>query len=231
MKKVLKKVLLAVLITIGVFVLVVGGYLVYLQVNFSRNADGSTVDITSDGTQKQTLDVDGTYTALTYNIGFGAYDQSYTCFMDTGTMADGSPTQGTHAWATSEQQMYKDLDGVRQVIEENDPDFCCIQEVDQGSDRTFGTDQVGYLTSQLAGYDHTYALNFHTAYLAYPFNEPLGFVRGGLLTLSRYDIEQATWGSYPIDMSFITKFTDHRQPHRDERRQTARAGQQPYVGV
>lgn len=208
MKKVLKRILLVFLILVGIVVLVIGGYLAYLQVNFYRNVDGSPVDITADSGQKKVLDVGGTYTALTYNIGFGAYDPSYTCFMDTGVMADGTPTQGTHAWATSEQQMYKDLDGVRKVVEENHPDFCCIQEVDQRSDRTFGSDQVEYLTSQLSGYGNTYALNFHTAYLAYPFNEPLGFVRGGLLTLSRYDIAQATWGSYPIDMSFITKFTD-----------------------
>lgn len=206
MNKVMKTILKIVVIVIGVLLLVVGSYLIYLQTNFYRNANGASVDIADNQTAQ--VETGTEYTALTYNIGFGAYDQSYTCFMDTGVMADGTKTQGEHSWATSEQQMYTDIDGAISIIRELDPDFVCLQEVDVDSDRTYHMDQRAYITGELSGYGNSFERNFHTAYLAYPFNEPLGIVNAGLLTLSRFNIEEATWGSYPIDMGFIIKFTD-----------------------
>lgn len=68
--------------------------------------------------------------------------------------------------------------------------------------------QVNALKDTFADYENVFANNFHSAYLLYPFSDPHGAVQAGLLNFSRYKIAEAERRSYPVDNSFITKFTD-----------------------
>ena len=74
----MKKVLKAIVIVMTVLLVVLAGYVAYLELTYSRIADNQelTVSPVSDnvGAQQDTALVTGrSYTALTYNIGFGAY--------------------------------------------------------------------------------------------------------------------------------------------------------------
>ena len=68
--------------------------------------------------------------------------------------------------------------------------------------------QVNALKDTFADYENVFANNFHSVYLLYPFSDPHGAVQAGLLNFSRYKIAEAERRSYPVDNSFITKFTD-----------------------
>lgn len=206
MKKTVKRIGIAFAALLGAAALVVGGYVLYMVLHYSRIPDNTSLEISNP--QSAVLKTGDRYTAVTYNVGFGAYDPDFSFFMDTGTMKDGTAVQGRHARAQSEEIVGKNLAGAEQTLMSLDPDFCLLQEVDTDATRSFGIDEAALLKSSLPAYGAVYASNFHSAYLAYPLHEMHGSVEAGLLTLSKYKIDSAVRRSYPVDDSFPTKFTD-----------------------
>ena len=99
-------------------------------------------------------------------------------------------------------------EGAVGVIEDLNADFYLLQEVDVDADRSYHVNQEDYIKTAMTDYASIFANNFHSAYLFYPFNDPHGAVQAGLLSFSRYQISEAERRSYPVDNSFITKFTD-----------------------
>ena len=206
MGRVVKRILWVVLALVLAVVLVVGGYVLYMVLQYSRIPDGQALTVQNG--QAAQLQLGQNYTAATYNIGFGAYNPEFSFFMDTGTMKDGTPVQGVHARAQSKQIVQDDTAGAISTLQGLSPDFCLLQEVDTDATRSFHINQSELVQAAFAGYGSVFASNFHSAYLAYPLNEMHGSVQAGLLTLSRYDIAQATRRSYPVDESFPTQFFD-----------------------
>ena len=191
--------------------LMVAGYVVYLNVNYTRIADN--VEVPSEGAEPKTaaLARGVTYTALTYNVGFGAYTPDFSFFMETGTMKDGTPTQGEHGVAASKESVLACTEGdiatITMATDEGVPDLILLQEVDRDSTRSYHVDQCQAFKEAFPTYGAFYAENFHSGYLLYPFPEFHGSVHGGLLTLS--DVQAtATRRSYPIDESFPARFFD-----------------------
>jgi hypothetical protein len=84
MGKVLKRAGIVLLCLLLVVVLVVGGYVLYLVLQYSRIADSTALEVQNQ--QVGQLSVGEKYVAVTYNIGFGAYDHDFSFFMDSGIM-------------------------------------------------------------------------------------------------------------------------------------------------
>ena len=78
----------AVIILILALLLVVAGYVIYLQANYYRIEDHAALEVENNG--ENMLKIGDRYTAVTYNIGFGAYGPDYSFFMDTGEMKNGT---------------------------------------------------------------------------------------------------------------------------------------------
>ena len=213
MPKVVKHILATILAIVLLAVAVLGIYVIYLEANYSRIADNTAAEVTATTSTPDTVNVGQAYTAVTYNIGFGAYTPDYTFFMDEGYLADGTKTVGEHSRAVSEESELActngDISLVSTVDEDGSaPDFILFQEVDTDSDRSYHVNQRSLITAAFPDYTTYFAYNFHSAYLAYPFNEPIGSINSGLLTLSTLRAKTATRRSYPIDESFPTKFFD-----------------------
>lgn len=187
-------------------ILVVGGYVIYLQSNYYRIEDHAVLEVENNG--ENVLKTGDTYSVVTYNIGFGAYGPDYSFFMDTGEMKDGTKTSGKYGKAMSLESVETHTEGALGVIEDLDADFYLLQEVDVDADRSYHVNQKDFVKTAMTGYASVFANNFHSAYLFYPFNDPHGAVQAGLLSFSRYQISEAERRSYPVDNSFITKFTD-----------------------
>ena len=197
------RVVLALLLAV---ILVVVGYVVYLQANYYRIADHTALEVENNG--ENTLKIGDTYTAVIYNIGFCAYGPDYSFFMDTGEMKDGTKTSGKYGKAMSLDSVETHTEGAAGVIKNLNADFYLLQEVDVDADRSYHVNQEDFIKAGMNGYASVFANNFHSAYLFYPFNDPHGAVQAGLLSFSRYHISEAERRSYPVDNSFITKFTD-----------------------
>lgn len=189
---------------IGLAVLTVVVYVLYVVCSFSRIADNVALEISNNSAV--VADGDGEYTVMTYNVGFGAYGPDYTFFMDTGVMKDGTKTKGKHGTAVSRADVEKNINGSAETIKQYSPDFVIVQEVDHDSTRSYKTDQRAVFTS-IDGYGSVYAENYHSSYLMYPLNDPHGKNNAGIVTLSKYNMTDSVRRSFPIAGGF-SKFTD-----------------------
>ena len=206
MGKVVKRVLSVLMAIILLVVVVVGCYVAYLMITYNRIADNQPVKVDNDATA--TLELGEQYTVSTYNIGFGAYTPDYTFFMDEGIMEDGTHKVGEHSVAVSEESVRACTAGAIETIKGLNPDFAMFQEVDTDSTRSYGYDQKKAIEEAFPSMGSAFAVNFHSAFLAYPFNEPHGIVNAGLLSLSDARVQTAFRRSYPVDDGFPTKFFD-----------------------
>lgn len=206
MKKKTKRILLGILMIVMIPLVLIGGYVGYMSLQYYRIDDDTAVETTNN--QSIQAGKDQTFTITTYNIGFGAYDHDFSFFMDSGVMKDGTPVTGEHSRAQSEDVVLKNTAGVIAEAKKLESDFYFFQEVDTDATRSFSINQLEKIESSFPDYGSSFALAFHSAYLFYPFDEPHGAVKSGLDTLSRYAVKENIRRQYPVDTSFITKFTD-----------------------
>ena len=207
MGKAIKRILAIIGVIVLALVLIVGGYIAYLVVTYNRIADMDAVEV-ENNVSTPTVEIGRPYTAVTYNIGFGAYTPDYTFFMDEGVMEDGTKTTGEHSVAVSESSVRACTSGAIDAIRALNPDFALFQEVDTDSTRSYGVNQKSEIMAAFPSMGSAFAVNFHSAFLAYPPSEPHGIVNAGLLSLSDAHVDSAVRRSFPVDESFPTKFFD-----------------------
>ena len=175
------------LIVVASLLVVVIAYVSYVLISYSRIEDNQPVEVI--GTSSSSAVKTGTeYTAMTYNIGFGAYTPDFTFFMDG----------GTQSWANSKQSVIDCTNGDIALIKEHKVDFPILQEVDFDSTRSYHVDQSEMIRSAFDGYSSTLAVNYHSAFLFYPIFQPHGASNSGLLTLGDAQITSSLRRSLPI---------------------------------
>ncbi|MBD5131265.1 MAG: endonuclease [Clostridiales bacterium] len=202
----MRAVAIAILSVIAATLLLIIGYVAYVALQYYRIPDKLQLEITNNRESAVRTEVE--YTVVSYNLGFGAYSPEYTFFMDTGVMNDGTEVVGTYAKGMNKADVQKNVTGQMTVSKQLDADFYFFQEADRPSDRSYNIDMVANAQNAFAEYGSTYAQNFHTARLYYPFNDPIGTIDAGLVTLSRYKMDSAVRRSFPITDAFIDKLFD-----------------------
>ena len=191
---------------ISLVTLFVIGYVIYMSVNYYRIDDFQAIE--TNNPQTEVLKLSEEYTALTYNIGFGAYNHEFSFFMDSGVMNDGTEVTGTDSVAKSKEVVLTNTNGSIEVSKNESADFYLFQEVDTDSTRSHKVNQNKMIESSFPEYSSVFAVNFHTSYMLYPFDEPHGIANSGILTLSKFKINENIRRQYPIDKNFFTKFFD-----------------------
>ena len=204
MNKIIKRVLLIFLIVVGVIVVGAGGYCGYILLSYDRIGD-IDLEVESKSAQNKVL-LNTTYSATTYNIGFGAYSQDFTFFLDTGYDENGNETCGYYSKAKSKEEVIFNVNGSISTVKELNPDFVLLQEVDIKSTRSHKVNQNEMFLNALASYDNVFAYNFNTAYLPYPLYDMHGKSLAGLSTFSKYQIKEASRVEYTISDSLSKLF-------------------------
>jgi endonuclease/exonuclease/phosphatase family metal-dependent hydrolase len=210
-------IVLAAIITFAV--VAVAGYVIYVVATYDRIPDNEPLEVrqlegSADAERDTVLSTGTEYTMLTFNIGFGAYDQPFSFFMDKGYMADGTETVGVFSRARSELAAKDNTSAAIETALSENADIMLFQEVDRDADRSYRIDQAEAIEKSveksIPGITYaSYASNFHTALLLYPPTKPIGKISdSGILTLSRYEITSAVRRSYPVSGAFPTKFFD-----------------------
>lgn len=199
MKKNIARIILK---TAGLFLLVLLliaiVYVAYVMISYKRLPDNLTLSVTPGTAVKEQLTCGEEYSITTYNIGFGAYTPEYSFFMDG----------GKYSWAESKESVIASVNGAAAYVKEQiAPDFLFWQEVDVDATRSYHVNQLDLLDEFYEEYDSVYAQNYDSAFLFYPFTQPHGKSRAGMVTLSSYPIESALRRSFPISTSF-SKFLD-----------------------
>ena len=185
-----------ILILVLIVVLIGVGYFAYLMIDYSRIADNYA--LTPGGTAANADVSTGTrYTIVTQNLGFGAYEQDYTFFMDG----------GKESWARSKDAAKNNIKAGCDTANGFNPDFILFQEVDFDSTRSYHVDQSKIIEEYFQNYCFTEAVNFHSSFLMYPIIKPHGIANSEIMTLSRYTITAGVRRSLPISKK-LTKFVD-----------------------
>ena len=208
MNKLIKKILFSLGTILGVIVLVLGVYVGYVFGQYYRLDDNLVLEVNNSSRTTSKVELNKDYSISTYNIGFGAYNQDYTFFMDYGYMEDGTVVSGTEAKAFSKAHVLEAVNGAANAIKYFNPDFALFQEVDIEGHRSYNVNQYEILQNTLENSSSVYAENFHTAFLCYPLNDPMGKVNAGITTFSKYEIESSIRKSFTITDSAIGKLFD-----------------------
>lgn len=205
MKKIIKKILLYFLIIIGVIVLGAGGYCGYIILSYDRIGD-MDLEITSNSTN-EVIRTNTSYNITTYNIGFGAYSQDFTFFLDTGYDIEGNATCGYDSKAKSKEEVLFNVNGSINTIESLNCDFILLQEVDLKSTRSHKVNQNEMFKDKFTSFDNVLSINFDSAYMPYPLYDMHGKSLSAISTFSKYKIQTAKRVEYTISDSF-SKFFD-----------------------
>ncbi len=205
-KKVVKIVAVSLAGLIGAFVLVAGVYLAYVALQYYRIDDNLILSV--ENARETAVSADSELSVMTYNLGFASYSQEYSFFMDEGVMNDGEKTVGIYAKGMNKADVRKNVDGQISVVKSAGVDFYFLQEVDEKAHRSYKINMRAEISTAMDDYCSIYAENFHTAYLLYPFNDPMGTTNAGMLTLSKYCVDGAVRRSFPLTDKFIEKLTD-----------------------
>lgn len=186
------------LCVIILFAAVVGGYFAYGFLAYSRLPDELELEILAPEAADDTMLRPGeTYTAVTYNIGFGAYIPEFSFFMDG----------GTESTAFSKEAVEAAVRGAGECARDFNPDFVLFQEVDLQATRSFYVNQVELLRAVFPEYYFTFGINYDSPFLMYPLKNPHGRSKAGLANFSRFPIVSAVRYSLPISDGF-EKFYD-----------------------
>ncbi len=192
--KIFKRILKIVAIILAALLLIVGAYLAYVFISYHRLGSQT---ITPQGEATGTISKETEYTIVSYNIGFGAYEDDFGFFMDG----------GDRAWAWSKERLDANLKNIANLLKEQNADLYLVQEVDIDSTRSYHFDERTYLTGALGGYSYTFAQNYDSPFLFWPLFQPHGASKSGLLTFSEAPIASAERVELPIE-SGLTKFLD-----------------------
>ncbi|MBO5788462.1 MAG: endonuclease/exonuclease/phosphatase family protein [Clostridia bacterium] len=183
-------------IALGAVLVLVLAYLAYLLIDYSRIEDCQPQEVLPHGIDEP-VRLGQSYTIVSQNIGFGAYTPEFTFFMDG----------GKQSWAESPESVRHCIDQAAVTLSTFQPDFLLIQEVDIDATRSYHIDQKEILLSKFPDYSATFALNYHSSFLMYPFTEPHGASNAGILTLSKYNMTSSLRRSLPISTG-VSKFLD-----------------------
>ena len=201
----IKKILIIIGVVLGIVVLGAAGYVGYVLISYNRIGD-KKLDVDNHSSLEE-VKVGETYKAMSYNIGFGAYAQDYTFFLDTGYDKDGNATCGHWSTAKNKKTVEFNTEGAIKATTDENPDFVFFQEVDTNSTRSYKVNQDSKIVEAYGNYDHVHAVNFHSPFLPYPLYDMHGYVNAGLTTISRYKIQSAERKQYTISNS-LSKFFD-----------------------
>lgn len=186
--KSLKRIGMALLGGLLVLLVIVGIYAAYVLTSYYRLEDRLPLAV-EPGEETAPLTAGEEYRIVSHNIGFGAYSEDFSFFMDGGTSSR----------AKSAEAVYQNVGGAMESVRALNPDLVLIQEVDEDGDRSYHIDQRQLVKAALPDFSSVYAQNWDCPYLFWPITQPHGANKAGQLTLSRFPVESALRRSLPID--------------------------------
>lgn len=192
MKKLLKFVGVLVLLCI----LVVAAYFVYVFTTYYRVEDKQQLSVSQFASAKE-VKADTQYRISSANIGFGAYSDDYSFFMDG----------GKYSRARSKEEVKENVQGEIEAVQSLKPNFALFQEVDVDGTRSYHVNQYQMLEVGMKDYSSVFAQNYDSPYLMYPLHSPHGKNKSGMATFSDVQTYDATRRSLPIETG-LSKFID-----------------------
>lgn len=179
---------------IGLLVLIVGYFLVViLMAMFFQYQPEKEVELHFQSNDISS-EISKNLTVYTWNIGYAGLDQDADFFYDGGEMM--RPTK---------KRVLENVKGIMSEIKSwKDADIVLLQEVDESSKRSWFIPLKENLQLELKNqFPHSvFAKNYDVRYVPIPIFQPLGKVRSGLLTMSKFSFSMAKRIAYPANFPF-----------------------------
>ena len=131
------------------------------------------------------------FNLLSWNIGYASLDETQDFFMDGGKIIR----------PASDENVRRNIAGIRDFISGAGCETTLIQEADIASRRSYYVDQRAFLTEHFSGVS-AFAYNFKCILVPIPFPEVIGRVSSGLLVLNRFETKEAVRMSLPNPFSW-----------------------------
>ena len=188
-------------ITILALILIFLMYAAYVFLSYYRLDDNLELDVAAPaiGTSSEDGDAADSKVPLnteldvtSWNIGFAAYTDDFTFFMDG----------GEESRARSEESVLLNMEKITGYLSSFNSDFYLIQEADIDSTRSYHVNQYDLISEVFTKQYKTFAQNYDSPYLMYPILQPHGKSKAGIVTLSDYVITDAVRKSLPIQEDF-----------------------------
>jgi endonuclease/exonuclease/phosphatase family metal-dependent hydrolase len=188
MKKFLKTIMWIIITAILIF----AGFLLYITiVDYVPDQVESLMETNKE---VQPLELD-TLNLMSWNIGYAGLGAEMDFFYD-----DGKKVRPT------EEMSRKYLDGIKQFIRQTDSvDFWLFQEVDFEARRSHYNDEVREIAALKPESNYVFAKNYDVPFVPVPLYEPLGFVKGGMMSFSEFPFTEASRYAYPLIASWPNK--------------------------
>lgn len=182
---------------IGALILVLLAYVAYVFIDYYRLDDNLELSPEDSLSILKQAPTEKKLTLTSWNIGFGAYTDQYSFFMDGGKYSRGF----------SHDIVSETVKHITSDLSSFDSDFYLVQEVDVNSTRSYHINEYDIITEPFDTMSKVYAQNYDSPYLFYPLIKPHGKSVAGLVTMSEYTVTSALRRSLPIQEDFA-KFLD-----------------------
>lgn len=152
-------------------------------------------DMTTHSLAADTLPASDTITILSWNIGYAGLGDDMDFFMD-----------GGKSMRTGEERTRENLRRIISTLEEyRSADFILLQEVDFDSRRSYHINEYDSIRAALPEFMGWWGLNYVADFVPVPITNPMGAVRSGVVTLSRWAPTEVLRLQYPGSFGLLTR--------------------------
>jgi len=181
-KKIIKFILSVACIALGLAVIYFG----FITVTEYKPEALETLSVESVTECDKELVIGEKINIVSWNVGYCALSDTEDFFMDGGNKVR----------PDSSALIEDNLKNICETVKNAKADIVLLQEVDEHSRRSYYINEKESLSSILGG-NYSYAYNFNVAFLPYPL-PPIGQVKSGLFTSTKYVIENAERVQLPV---------------------------------
>lgn len=138
---------------------------------------------------------DSIVTLMIWNIGYAGLGEESDFFYDGGKMV-----------RSAQDVVRKNLEGIKAFIKDNDTlDFILLQEVDTMARRSWYWNEHREIADLLRNtHAAAFTLNYNVGFVPVPYLEPMGGVKAGLSSFSRFEVTECTRHQFPSSFSWPT---------------------------
>lgn len=170
------KILKITLILLSLPILYVLGVLAWAYFSDFQPPEESEVYAFQNAEQAAPPRVGDTLTLLNWNIGFGGLGKEMDFFYDGGTQM-----------RSPRELVQKNIDGIKQTLTQ-EYDAVFLQEIDLKAKRSYQINEPEAIDDNMEAYAQVFGLNYDVDFVPKPFLNPMGNVKGGILTLCRFPV-------------------------------------------
>ena len=172
-------------------VIAAAGLFAFLTITEFKPAATQTLEIDPSEEDPTAAALGKEYKLISWNTGYGALGDNADFFMDGG--------KGVKT--ASKDRVLANMEKMTTRLQEEDPDFIFLQEVDVDSSRSSYIDESEMFDNAFGEMDSTFATNYRVAFVPYPV-PPIGSVESGIMTLTSCRLRDSVRISLPCPFSW-----------------------------